>query len=259
MMTTMVRATAATALMTAALAAAPLTAPLASDDSLADEGGLTKTQRQQVQSEIRDYILANPEIVVEALHIMQQRDRDAESARRTQTIASMTATLADSPLVPVAGNPDGDVTLYEFFDYNCGYCKAVVDRLANRIAADKNLKVVFLEFPILGETSVFAARVALAAQMQGRYEAFHFELMRSRGRLSQSAIRAAADKTGLDWARVERDMQSPEVGAAIKQNYDLADALGINGTPAFVIGNDLAPGAIDEQSMIRMINAARGG
>jgi len=228
-------------------------APALAEDALSNE------QRKAVQEEIRAYILANPEIVLEALQTMQQRERQAEAERQKQAIGGLQKALADSPLLPVIGNPDGDVTVVEFFDYNCGYCKSVVDRLANRIEADPKLKVIMVEFPILGEASVYAARVALAAEMQGKYEDFHFALMRARGRLSVEKIRATAEEVGLDWSKIERDMKAPEVEKTIQRNYELADSLGVSGTPAFVIGDELVPGAIDEDAMARLIAQARRG
>lgn len=240
---------AATAVLLLFAAAAPAQA----------DNALSAEQRKAVQEEIRAYILSNPEVVLEALQTMQQRERQAEAERQKKAIGGLHAALAESPLLPVIGNPDGDVTVVEFFDYNCGYCKSVVDRLANRIEADPKLKVVMVEFPILGEASVYAARVALAAEMQGKYEDFHFALMRARGRLSVEKIRATAEDVGLDWATVVRDMKAPEVERTIQRNYELADALGVSGTPAFVIGDELVPGAIDEDAMARLIERARQG
>jgi protein-disulfide isomerase len=158
----------------------------------------------------------------------------------------------------VGGNPDGDVTLVEFFDYRCTYCRRVVSSMQALLQEDRKLRIVFKELPVLGEDSVRAARAALAAERQGRYTPFHFALMTSED-LSPDAIRQLAAEVGLDPDRLEQDMNAPEIQAAIDANYRLAQELGIEGTPAFVIGDELIPGAVDKGRLEALIADARAG
>ncbi len=158
----------------------------------------------------------------------------------------------------MGGNPNGDVTLVEFFDYQCGYCKSVVDRVAGTVAKDKNVRWVFKEFPILGPVSVYASRAALAAHRQDKYQELHLAMMRSRGKLTEQKVLRFAAEAGLDVARLEADMKTPEIATLIERNMALAEALNVRGTPAFVIGDVVVPGAIDAATLNRLIAAARG-
>ena len=219
---------------------------------------LTLEQRQQLEQLVRDLLIANPEIVIEAIEAYQRRQQAAKEAEMRAALANREEINRD-PGSPVAGNPEGDVTLVEFFDYQCGYCKSVVDRVADTVARDQNIRWVFKEFPILGPVSVYASRAALAAHRQGKYREFHLALMRSRGRLVEANVMRIAADTGLDVERLKQDMQAPEIIDAIRQNKRLAEAIGVNGTPAFVIGDVLIPGAIDEAKLQQLIADARGG
>jgi protein-disulfide isomerase len=212
----------------------------------------------QVEKIVRDYLLREPEIIYEALQELQRRQAEAEAAQQRAAIAAHQDELLDAPDTPVGGNPDGDVTLVEFFDYRCAYCRRVVTSMRTLLDEDRRLRVVFKELPVLGEDSVRAARAALASQSQGGYVPFHFALMAADD-LSMQGIRAAAAAVGLDPDRLEADMSSPEVMAAIEANYELANQLGIEGTPAFVIGDQLIPGAVDKARLDQLIRQARSG
>ncbi len=220
---------------------------------------LTVPQMQQIELLLRRLLMEKPEILIEAIEEYRRRQQAAAKAETRQTLVDKREEIFEDPDSPVAGNPNGDVTLVEFFDYQCGYCKSVVDRVAGAVARDKNIRWVFKEFPILGPASVFAAQAALAAHRQGKYPKFHLALMRARGKLTDAKVLRIAERTGLDMTRLQADMKTPEIDAMIEQNKRLADALNVRGTPAFVIGDVLVPGAIDEATLQRLIAGARGG
>lgn len=213
---------------------------------------------QQIEKIVREYLLREPEIIYQALEELQRRQAEAEAARQQAAIAENRSELLNDPASPVGGNPDGDVTLVEFFDYRCAYCRRVVSSMRALLDEDRELRVVFKELPVLGPDSERAARAALASRRQGGYVPFHFALMAAED-LSLQGIRAAAEAVGLDPDRLEADMAAPEVNAAIQANYALANELGIEGTPAFVIGAQLIPGAVDKGRLEQLIREARSG
>jgi protein-disulfide isomerase len=213
---------------------------------------------EQIEKIVREYLLREPEVIYQALEELQRRQAEAAAARQLAAIAANEGKLLNDPTSPVGGNPDGDVTLVEFFDYRCAYCRRVVSSMRALLDEDRGLRVVFKELPVLGPDSVRAARAALASRKQARYVAFHFALMTSDD-LSLAGIRAAARAVGLDPDRLEADMAAPEVLAAIEANYALANELGIEGTPAFVIGDQLIPGAVDKVRLEQLIAQARSG
>lgn len=213
---------------------------------------------QQIEKIVREYLLREPEIIYQALEELQRRQAEAEAARQQAAIAENRGDLLNDPASPVGGNPDGDVTLVEFFDYRCAYCRRVVSSMRALLDEDRDLRVVFKELPVLGPDSERAARAALASRRQGGYVPFHFALMAAED-LSLQGIRAAAEAVGLDPDRLEADMLAPEVNAAIQANYALANELGIEGTPAFVIGTQLIPGAVDKARLEQLIREARSG
>ncbi len=222
-------------------------------------GGLTPTQVEQIESVIRDYLLRNPEVIIEAVQGLERKQR-AEQQRAAQVaLAERRGDVFSDPASPVAGNPAGDVTLVEFFDYRCPYCKQVAPALNQLLKEDKKLRFVFKEFPILGPESVTAARAALAAQAQGKYHAFHNALMQLRGNFDEAAVMRVAQSVGLDVERLKTDMKKPEIEENLRKTYQLAKALNISGTPAFVIGERIIPGAIDLETLRLLIRQARQG
>jgi protein-disulfide isomerase len=227
----------------------------ASVSAHADEPRLPADQVEQI---VRDYLLREPEIVYEALQELQRRQAEAAQARQRAAIGENQAELLEAPHTPIGGNPDGDVTLVEFFDYRCAYCRRVVSSMQALLGEDHNLRMVFKDLPVLGPDSVRAARAALASRQQNGYVPFHFALMTTDD-LSMAGIRAVAESVGLDPDRLERDMASAEVSAAIDANYQLANELGIEGTPAFVIGDQLIPGAVDKARLEQLIREERQG
>jgi protein-disulfide isomerase len=220
--------------------------------------GATDLPVEQIEKIVREYLLREPEVIYQALEELQRRQTAAAAARQRAAIAENQHQLLDDPASPVGGNPDGDVTLVEFFDYRCAYCRRVVSSMRALLDEDRGLRVVFKEMPVLGPDSVSAARAALASRKQNGYLPFHFALMAADD-LSPAGIRATAQSVGLDPDRLEADMAAPEVSAAIEANYALANKLGIEGTPAFVIGDQLIPGAVDKARLEQLIDEARSG
>jgi protein-disulfide isomerase len=214
-------------------------------------------QNEAIEAVVRQYLLDHPEVVVEALQLYEQRQQAAEAERRKTAILALADQLTADPADPVIGNPEGDVTLVEFFDYRCPYCRQMTDTLAQLIDEDPRLRVVMKEFPILSRESVLAARAAMAAQRQGKYEAFHFALMENGGGFSEDEILAVADSVGLDTERLSGEMQDPAIEAVLRNNHALAEKLGITGTPAFVIGDTMVPGAVSLDELRAKIAEAR--
>jgi protein-disulfide isomerase len=212
-----------------------------------------------LEQAIHDYILAHPEVIAESLQKYQQQQEEAQKQAHAQAVKDLQPQLVNNPASPVIGNPAGNVTVVEFLDYRCPYCKAVHQSIADVIAADGNVRVVIKEFPILGEDSLFAARAALAAGKQGKYAEMHTALMTFKGKLSAPDVENIALGLALDVARLKEDMKAPEVDQELQQNYTLAESLGINGTPAFIIGETLIPGAIKLEDLKAHIAKARDG
>ena len=235
-----------TALVIACLAAGPA-APLAAQDL-----GEADVKRLALEA-----ILENPEIVMQAVDILREREAAEQAEAAQAALAEERGALESGDNAPVLGNPEGDVTLVEFFDYNCPYCRRAAQDVHALLEDDPELRVVFREWPILGDDSVEAARASLAAEMQNGYEAFHLALMGGSGRVDAAAIDAAAEEAGLDLERLRADMQAPEVEAHIAESTKLAEALGITGTPAFVIGDQVVPGAVPADDLAALVEEVR--
>jgi protein-disulfide isomerase len=208
---------------------------------------------------VRAYLLAHPEVIFEAAQLYQQKQQAAQAVAAKQAIATKADEILYDPTAPVAGNEAGDITLVEFFDYNCKYCRSVAPTIAEVLAADAGLRLVYKEFPILGDGSTGAARVALAAarQDQGKYRELHEALMRTSGSVTEAIALKTAAAVGLDIDRLRRDMADPAIAAAIARNQALAAELGINGTPGFVIGQEIVPGAVDRGTLEGLVATAR--
>lgn len=215
------------------------------------------TDKAAIEKIVRDYILENPEIITEAIQVLQGRKKQAEAiADRTMLRANRTA-LLNSPDSPVDGNPKGDVTVVEFFDYRCGVCKRIRPIVDELQASDTKIRRVYKEWPILGPNSVLASRAAIAARKQGKYLSLHKMMMKANSSFSEPAIMAMAKSVGLDTDRLRRDMRSPETDAVLRNNYTLAEKLKLNGTPSFVIGDTLLRGGRDLESLRAIVAKAR--
>jgi protein-disulfide isomerase len=213
--------------------------------------------RGQIETVIQEYLKEHPELVRDALQELQRREREAQGKRAAAAIQSHAAELIRDPASPVGGNPKGDVTLVEFFDYQCGYCKQVEGEVAQLLRADPEIRLVYKELPILGPVSVVAAKAALAAHRQDKYAPLHGALMGTTDRLTEENIFTIAADAGLDVARLKQDMQDPAIAEALDRTRRLAEALGVRGTPAFVVGEELYPGAADLNTLQSLIARAR--
>jgi len=225
--------------------------------SPADAEELAPEQRQAIENLIHDYLLQHPDVLIDALRAAEQKLKSDVDEKAKRALAARRKEIFDDPTTPVRGNPKGDVTLVEFFDYRCPYCKQVQPRLEQLLAGDHELRIAYKEFPILGAVSVTAARAALAAQQQGKYEPFHNAMMAASGQITDDTVYEVAKTVGLDLDRLKRDMATPEIDAALKANHALAEALDINGTPGFVIGDQIVPGAIELSSLKELAAEAR--
>jgi protein-disulfide isomerase len=233
------------------------TPPPASAQSFSD------SQRGDIETIVRDYLLAHPEVLEEAMAELNKRQTAAEAEKQKASVATNAETIFNSPRGVVLGNKDGDVSFVEFFDYNCGYCKRAMADMLDLMKTDPKLKVVLKEFPVLSQGSVEAAQVAVAVRMQDptgkKYLDFHQKLLGGRGAADKARAMAAAKDAGLDTARIEKDLASPEVRATIEENFKLAEAMGMNGTPSYVIGKQVVIGAVGLDNLREKIGVARCG
>lgn len=232
----------------AAVAALSLTSPASAQDLSKDD----------VKKLALEAILENPEIIMQAIDILRAQENEDKASAQQQAFLDNKELLQNDPNAPVLGNPDGDVTIVEFFDYNCGYCKRAMVAMQAVLEKDKNIRVVYREFPILSEASVFASRAALASRAQGKYEEFHWALM-SAQTADEAAVLTIAAQVGLDVAKLKVDMDAPEVVEHIQTSRDVANALQFTGTPSFIIGDEIVGGFIPQDVMEEVIADARKG
>ncbi|GAA6198664.1 DsbA family protein [Pseudophaeobacter arcticus] len=211
----------------------------------------------RIRELVLETIRANPEIVMEAVAILERKQAEAENNALADILSAIRDRLEDDANAPVLGNPEGDVTVVEFFDYNCPYCRRAMEPVQGLLEADPNVRLVYREWPILGEGSVFAARAALAARKQGKYDEFHWALMAMNGRADEASVLRVASEIGLDVEQLRSDMEGSEIDEHIRNSAELAQALGFNGTPSFVIGNELAPGLVQQPQLMEMVESVR--
>lgn len=214
-------------------------------------------EKREIEDIVRQYILDNPEIIAEAITRLRARDRIAREDTQRRALKDNAARIYSNPLTPEMGNANGDVTVVEFFDYQCGFCKRVFPVFMKVIKSDQNLRVLMKELPVLGPVSRFAARASAASKMQGKFFEYHVALMELRGRLTEQRVIKTAGAVGLDVKQLVKDMADPAIDRYIEDTLELAQALGINGTPAFLFGDKMVPGAIEEKRMRALIAAER--
>jgi protein-disulfide isomerase len=221
----------------------------------------SKAQQGDIERIVHDYLVAHPEVLQEAMTELEKRQTAAEAEKHKAAVKAHAKALFSSPDQVTLGNPNGNVTFVEFFDYNCGYCKRAMSDMLTLLKNDSKLKVVLKEFPVLGPGSVEAARVAVAVRMQApqKYLEFHTKLLGGRGHVDNARALAVAKEVGLDMTRLEKDMKSPEVQKTLQHDFKLAEALGLNGTPSYVIGDNVIVGAIGLKGLQEKINTARCG
>jgi protein-disulfide isomerase len=246
----LLRSTAA-ALCLAVVAAAPARAQ-----------GFSDAQRGEIEKIIKEYLVSHPEVLQEAMSEFEKRQSAAELEKQVAGVKQNKEVLFNSTHQVTLGNPKGDVTMVEFFDYNCGYCKKALGDMLTLLKSDPNLKVVLKEYPVLGPGSLEAAQVAVAARMQDKtggkkYLDFHQRLLGGHGSADKARALAAAKDAGFDMARLEKDMASDEVRETLKETMKVADAIGLNGTPSYIIGSDVVIGAQGYDVLKEKVDAAR--
>ncbi|MBI1202836.1 MAG: thioredoxin domain-containing protein [Rhodopseudomonas sp.] len=218
-------------------------------------------QRGEIEKIVHDYLVAHPEVLQEAMAELEKRQASAENEKHLAAVKQNATALFSSPNQVTLGNPKGNVTFVEFFDYNCGYCKHAMGDMITLLKDDPKLKVVLKEFPVLGPGSVEAAQVAVAVRMQApkKYLEFHQKLLGGRGQANKAAALAVAKEIGLNMTQLEKDMTSPEVKTTLQENFKLAEALGMNGTPSYVIGDNVIVGAVGLDALREKVNTSRCG
>ncbi len=245
------------------LAPALFALALCGTPSAASAQSFSDSQRSDIENIVKNYLLSHPEVLEDAMNELTKRQTAAENEKHEASIAANSETIFNSPRGVMLGNKDGDVTFVEFFDYNCGYCKRAMADMLDLMKTDPKLKVVLKEFPVLSQGSVEAAQVAVAVRMQDstgkKYLDFHQKLLGGRGQADKARAMAAAKEAGLDIARLEKDLASPEVKATLAENMKLAEDMGMNGTPSYVIGKQIVVGAIGLDGLKEKIGVARCG
>ncbi len=221
---------------------------------------LPKAEREKIESVVKEYLRNNPEVIIEAIRNLRERQERKKHEQTKANLVKLQGELLSDPDTPVGGNPKGSVSIVEFFDYRCGYCKRAFPDLVKLIESDKNIRFVFKEFPILGPQSVTASKVGLAAWIldKSKYQAFHKAMMGAKGALPENRVMNFATQSGYDVKALQKAMADPRVEATIEKTYNLAKALDINGTPAFVIGNQIIRGAVDLETLKTLVSEARG-
>ena len=234
---------------------------LAASSAPASAQSLSEPQKKEIETLIGEYLRAHPEIILESVRAMQEREQAMQQQRQREGLTTRRGEIENDPTSPVVGNPQGDVTVVEFFDYRCGYCKAVLPAVQRLLKDDPKVRYVMKDLPILSPESRIAAKLTLAVWRSEpkRYFDLHTKLMESRGDLTENRIYDIAKAVGVDVARAKRDMNAAEVEEVLVANMNLAQALGITGTPGFVVGNHLVPGAIDYDALKELVDRARRG
>jgi protein-disulfide isomerase len=241
---------------TTAAALLMLAAPLAADE-------FSAPQKSEIERIIKDYIVSHPEVLQEAIAELDKRQSAAEAEKAKAAVANNAETIFNSTRQVVLGNPKGDVTMVEFFDYNCGFCKRAMADMLELLKDDPKLKIVLKEFPVLGPGSVEAAKVAVAVRMQDKtgkkYFEFHQKLLGGRGQADKARAVAVAKEVGMDMARLDKDMASDEIKVSIDESLKLAETLGLNGTPSYIVGSDVVIGAVGLDALRSKVAFARCG
>lgn len=232
--------------------------PVQLSQAPAPASAFTPAQRAEIVAILREALKSDPSILRDAIETLQADEGRAQEAAARSVIAARRDALVSDPADPVAGNPAGDVTVVQFYDTRCPYCRRMLPTLAALLRAEPKLKLVYKDLPILGPSSLLESRALLAAQRQGGYLKLQDVLMRDSGQATPETIRVAATQAGLDGARLLRDMDDPAVKARLDANGRLARELGIQGTPAMVIGDKLIPGAVDVTELRAAVAEARG-
>lgn len=213
--------------------------------------------KADIEKIIHEYIMANPQVMIDSVNAYEVKLQSEQQEQAMSVVRDNADWIYNNPNHAVAGNPNGDVTIVEFFDYNCGYCKQALTDLMTLIDEDKNIKVVFIDLPILGESSTLAARWSKAAQAQGKFLEFHVPLMRHRGALNDSVLENYAQAAGMDVAKAKTFMLSSDVTARLDDNTAKSQSFGIAGTPAFILGDKMVRGYVGIDGMRKVVAEVR--
>jgi protein-disulfide isomerase len=221
-------------------------APLPAMPSPAPATSIDDSQKALIEKTVEAYLLNNPQILMRMSEALEQQQAQSQTERVRKTIAENTASIFRDNFNLEAGNPDGDVTIVEFSDYNCPYCKRAFKNLRQILSDDNKVRVVLKEFPIFGENSEGAARVAIAAKYQDRYFDMHSALLQAKGRSNEKSALKLAEKLGLDMDKLRQDISSDEVKKILRETRELGNKLGIQGTPFYLVGDKVIPGAPED-------------
>jgi protein-disulfide isomerase len=228
--------------------------------ALAQSTVFTEPQRRAIGEIVKEYLLKNPEVLQDVMAELEKRQAEQQRVAQASALKESRQTLLNAPHSIVAGNPSGDVTLVEFFDYNCGYCKRALADVRTLVKTDPKLRLVMKDFPVLGPDSVEASRVSLAVknQIQGdKLFDYHVRVMETRGRVNGERAIAVAKEMGLDMARLQKDMEAPDIRSALQENVGLGDKLGLTGTPAFIVGDEVIAGAVGLEPLKKVVAGVR--
>ncbi|HEY1721085.1 MAG TPA: DsbA family protein [Magnetospirillaceae bacterium] len=218
---------------------------------------MTDKQQEAVKKVVHDYLIEHPEVMMEAIQAYREKEKLAEEEEAKKAVSQRADALNHDPNSVVLGNPDGDVTVVEFFDYHCPYCKAMADSTLDVVKSDGKVRLVMKELPILGPDSVLASRAAIASRKQHLYTEFHQALLHLKGPLNEGSVMQTAAAVGINVDKLKKDMNDPEVDSIISANLDLAHAINVDGTPGWVVGDKVQSGAMSPQSFKQMIDEAR--
>jgi protein-disulfide isomerase len=239
-----------------AQAAAPAAPAAPAVPAAAAASSFSPAQRAEIEGIIKTYLTQNPDVLIEVTKELEKRQAAMQADEHKKVIVEKKATIFNAPTDFVYGNPKGNITVVEFFDYNCGWCKKAVDELGKLTAADPNVRVVFKELPIFGENSTAAAKAAMASVRQGKYWDFHVALMKEK-QVTKENVFAIAAKVGLNVEKLKADMADPAFEAALKENNAIAQALGIEGTPGFIVDTKVNVGFIPAEGIKGLIAEVR--
>ncbi len=237
-------------------ASAPVSPGMTALASATDAKTLSPAMRGEFEALIKDYLIRNPEVMLDVQSALEAKMEKINAEKTAAALKEHAKELFEMSSAPSAGNPKGDVTVVEFFDYNCGYCKKALPDLASLVQSDKNVRVILKEFPILSKGSEEASKIAIAARMQGKYWDFHLAMLGLQGQANEASALKVAEKTGLDMARLKKDMASEQVKKEIDDTRALAQKMGINGTPHFLVGDKTIAGAPENLAEVLAGNIA---
>ncbi len=220
-------------------------------------GGFTDSQKSEMEDMFKDYIMNNPKVIIDSLNKFQIDQRDEAQKAAKEALEQEYDNIVNNKDHAVVGNPDGDITVVEFFDYNCGYCKKAFPEIQQLIEDDKEVRVIFIDFPVLGPSSMELAKYSVAANMQGKYFEFHAALMNHKGQKTKEAVLEIAKEVGLDVEKLKKDAESEKVEKILKDNREIAGKLSIRGTPGFIVGKEIIGGYIPLEDMKQVISDER--